>query len=311
MHLISALSFVIPVAAGASSAALRLQCIELTGRRSPAVPSCFCPIPGQVSSRGQRNFPASPVSPVSICLISVHGNHVPCSFSSRCSPLCGKRLASADGPVAARHPEEVGNDEDDDGRLLSDAPPSKRDILVSSSIDLPFPAEVAFDAFADLPRQPTWSPWLRSVEYVDDLESASICEISGVPLREAKWTMGYRGLRFSWNAVSTVLERPGRIDWESTSGLKNFGTVTFVDCEQGGDGLDSVTAKTKMTLSMKFRAPRVVASLLRRSDSIAALMEEKMLKKTLHLFREVVIAEDLSTSIDGQLCTEENSQWAQ
>ena len=45
--------------------------------------------------------------------------------------------------------------------------------MVDASIDLPFGADIAFDAFSDLPRQPSWSSWLRSVSYINNDGSSS------------------------------------------------------------------------------------------------------------------------------------------
>ena len=168
----------------------------------------------------------------------------------------------------------------------------KRDIVVSSEVSLPFSATVAFDAFSDLPRQPSWSKWLKSVEYIDTLEDASVCKQSGIPLRQTRWTLGYRGLRFSWDAVSTVLDRPNRIDWESTSGLKNLGSVQFVEHKDGAD------MATIMTLSIKLSAPRIFVKLLRKSESIGAFVENKMLARTLKNFRDIVMEEDLKISFE-------------
>ena len=188
---------------------------------------------------------------------------------------------------------------------------------MSASIELPFSAEVAFDAFADLPRQPSWSSWLRSVSYIDDDADDAInndnddesnvrSSPSPIPLRRTRWTMAWRRLTFSWIAKSTVLDRPRQIDWESTSGLRNRGSVKFVplpmavpvDDQQRVDGVDSDggATNTLMTLSMTFVAPRIVAALVKRSDKISRLVEDRMLEPTLVGFRRVVMEEDLGIS---------------
>ena len=167
----------------------------------------------------------------------------------------------------------------------------KKEICVSASIDLPFDADIAFNAFVDLPRQPSWSSWLRSVTYNDDNDNSELKYSScGIPLRSTKWTIGFRGLKFSWNAQSTTIDRPTKIEWISTSGLKNQGQVLF---EENKDD-----DTTKMTLSMKFVAPRIVSSLFRRSSRISKFVEEKMLATTLQQFSEVVQEEDLKINKD-------------
>merc|ERR1712071_605990 len=137
---------------------------------------------------------------------------------------------------------------------------SKKEFSISASIDLPFEADVAFNAFVDLTRQPSWSPWIRSVTYIDEKDSPLEYSSCGIPLRQTKWTIGVRGLKFSWKAISTIIERPSKIEWESISGLKNRGSVSFIETENG----------TEMTLAMKFVAPRIVSGMLRKSSRITS-----------------------------------------
>lgn len=117
---------------------------------------------------------------------------------------------------------------------------SGREISVVVSLPLPFSDDIACSRFSDLPQQSRWSPWLSSVAYVD----------AG---RETEWTLNVRGVRFSWRAVSSILEKPYRgIAWESISGLKNMGVVEFIPT-----GVDSCTMKVRMTII----TPRIVATL--------------------------------------------------
>ena len=184
---------------------------------------------------------------------------------------------------------------------------SKKEIVVSASINLPFSADVAFSAFADLPRQPSWSSWLHSVTYIEDDENEGK-EIEytecGIPLRETKWVMKWKkAFRFSWKSKVTKLERPKEIQWESTSGLKNMGRITFTDNANvstkiedyvNDNDLDSDgNVSTGMILEMKFIAPRIVASMMRRSDAISSFMEDQMLTPTLVNFRKIVLEDDL------------------
>ena len=108
--------------------------------------------------------------------------------------------------------------------------------------------------------------------------------------------MGYRGFQFSWNAVSTRLERPYLIEWQSTSGLRNYGSVRFTEgATAAANGADEdEPQQTEMVLSMKFIAPRVIAALFRRSSKIQDVMET-MLTGTLLGFRDVVLEEDVPT----------------
>jgi uncharacterized membrane protein len=149
-------------------------------------------------------------------------------------------------------------------------------ISVSASTELPFSSEIAFDAFQDPIRQPSWSTWLKSVEYIDEVDSPDM----------TKWTIGILGLRFSWTAKHTKRDREnGIIEWQSTTGLLNRGRVTFQSIN---------TNSTKMNISMSFVTPRIVTRLLGgKKKAIQRLVEERMLGQTLENFREVVLRNDI------------------
>jgi hypothetical protein len=49
---------------------------------------------------------------------------------------------------------------------------------------------------------------------------------------------------------------------------------------------------------MKFIAPRIVASIMKRSDVISTFMEDKMLMPTLINFREIVMEKDLGMKLE-------------
>lgn len=169
---------------------------------------------------------------------------------------------------------------------------SENMIAVSAAIKLPFPADLAFDAFSDLPRQPSWSSWLQSVSYIDDDSSSLTYSECGVPLRDTKWVMGWKKLKYSWNSRVIRVERPNVIEWESTSGLRNMGTIHFVE-EKEVDKGGGKTDVTKMILSFKFVTPTLIARIFRRSNKIAASMKTRILVPTLLNFRRIIMEEDL------------------
>ena len=185
---------------------------------------------------------------------------------------------------------------------------SKKEIAVSASIILPFQADIAFSAFADLPRQPTWSNWLHSVEYTDEIDDDNkeeVQEIDGIALRETKWVMQWKkAFRFSWKSRVTNIMRPSLIEWESTSGLRNMGKIEFTEQEvteqvhSEENGGETKGAATKMVLTMKFIAPRIVASVMKRSETISTFMEDKMLMPTLINFRNIVMEKDLGIQLE-------------
>jgi hypothetical protein len=123
---------------------------------------------------------------------------------------------------------------------------------------------------------------------------------------------GMVSVEFSWTARDTLVVPPKRIEWESTSGLKNAGSVVFSPLVAGGvRGDDSsssssstttagenattaaatTTAMTLMTLCFKFVAPRAVSSIFRRSGKLRKYTEDVLLGNMLMDFRDVVLAE--------------------
>ncbi|KAL3802759.1 hypothetical protein ACHAW5_008863 [Stephanodiscus triporus] len=169
------------------------------------------------------------------------------------------------------------HDDDDDAT-------SRTLIECSADILLPFSEDLAFEYFSDLTRQPSWCKYLHSVEYVGVVDGTD----GDTTLRESRWTVGVRGLRFSWTARDTIVIRPSRIEWESTSGMKNTGSVVFASL---GGGPSSSTSTTRMTLTFKFVAPRAVSGLFRRSGRLRKYTEEFLLGNMLTDFRDVVLAE--------------------
>lgn len=165
-------------------------------------------------------------------------------------------------------------------------PPRSRTITVSTSIKVPFSAEVAFDNFSDITRQADFSPWLRKVEYLNPPPAG--VDVRGKNWGETKWYMGFRGFSITWNSICTVLEKPGRIQWESTTGMKNFGEVVFEETSN---------FQTNVSLKMTFVAPRIAAAVFRRSSNIARFVENKMLYVSLKNFRDAVIEENFRDAV--------------
>lgn len=68
-----------------------------------------------------------------------------------------------------------------------------RIVSASASITLPFSSHVAYDAFSDVRRQPSWSPWLRSVSYLDGSFDVSNNANKSEPFRETQWVAAFAG----------------------------------------------------------------------------------------------------------------------
>jgi len=209
-------------------------------------------------------------------------------------------------PTATTGRTVAGTDEEEE-------PSSEKELMVSACIQLPFTADLAFDAFSDLPRQPSFSTWLHSVSYIhddDDTEQNVRYSPCGIPLRETKWVLGWKKLRYSWNSKVTRVERPYVIEWESTSGLKNRGMIRFVELDDvvgrttnddGNTELSSSASSvvTEMRISMALVAPVLVAKLFRRSTKVSAFMKRRMLDPTLLNFRDVLMTNDLNMDAES------------
>ena len=133
----------------------------------------------------------------------------------------------------------------------------------------------------------SWCKYLHSVEYIGLVDEESESNNNNIPLRQSKWTVSIKNLRFSWTARDTSIIRPHRIEWQSTSGLSNMGSVEFT---QQSSSLSSSSA-TEMTICFKFITPRVVSSLFRRSVKIRQYTEDVLLGNMLSDFRDAIVDE--------------------
>lgn len=148
-------------------------------------------------------------------------------------------------------------------------------IVVSAALELPFPKRVAYDAFSDLSRQSTYSPWLKSVEYIEG-ERNSVGS-------KTRWKLNYLGLRFTWKSISTLQDpQNGVIEWESITGLQNNGRVTFQELDND---------RTFMNMTMSFTVPRIASRLL-GPHKIASIVEKRILETTVCNFRQIVCDND-------------------
>jgi len=199
----------------------------------------------------------------------------------------GENAASLETRKIIEEPEtmsNVANNGDSTittSRANADDDKSNGMIVTSSNLDLPFSAEVAYDAFSDLTRQPAWSPWLRSVQYIenDSIENGED--------RETVWTMGVFGVSLSWNAVQTQMERGKIIAWESTKGLKNYGRVDFQPLRKVHEDGQEVEG-CNMSLTLTFVAPRIAVNIIGRSNRIQRIVERRFLQSTLTNFRDAI-----------------------
>lgn len=161
--------------------------------------------------------------------------------------------------------------------LEPDETAGRNEIVVASEIDLPFSAEIAYEAFSDMSRQTSWSPWLQSVEYTDESQNAT------------RWKMKYLGVSTSWVSICTYERRPHTICWTSVSGLQNRGRVDFLPSV-------SDSSPTRMKMSMRFQVPRLIAHMFRSSGKVSRMVENQMILPTLERFCQDVLQNDCRTS---------------
>lgn len=113
--------------------------------------------------------------------------------------------------------------------------------LGSCSTEVAAPASEAYSIISDYPRWPEWSPWLERVTAGTE---------DGVAT--SRWYLKLRAVKVDWTSRN-VEEKPGSlIRWESTSGVRNDGTVGFTPT--GG-------AACTLTIRLRYEIPRVVARL--------------------------------------------------
>lgn len=173
---------------------------------------------------------------------------------------------------------------------VAEDPVEKNEIVVSAEIDLPVPAEIAYDAFSDMSRQTTWSPWLQSVEYIDDSRN------------ETEWKMKFLGVSASWVSISTYNRRPNTISWTSVKGLPNRGRVDFVT-NNDDDGFEV----TSMKMTMRFRVPSLFARMFPQNGVASRIVQKRMLHPTLENFRQEIMENDMKTDTGRTIPTAEVS----
>ena len=199
-------------------------------------------------------------------------------------------------PIQDKDGDAFVKGDDDEGNGSGSNDNSRRKLIqVSSEIELPFSAEVAYEAYSDLTRQPSWSSWLESVVVLND-GSDSGGGSTDDPKVESKWTSKIMGIRYSWTAEAVQNERPHTIRWKSVTGLRNEGIVRFHHSE--GKSYDE--GPTLMTLQMVFVTPRAVTSILRRSKRLSRFVEEQMIARSLQEFRDIVLENDVANGVSPE-----------
>lgn len=209
--------------------------------------------------------------------------------------------SSIDDNIEREYAPIDGNNGDKDfdifGGKDGDDSKQRKLIQISSRIELPFSAEVAYEAYSNLSRQPSWSSWLESVVVLNDDDDENNNGDGDEQKLESRWTSKVMGFRYSWTAEAVQNVRPHTIQWRSVTGLRNEGTVRFRRTQ--GKSYDE--GPTLMTLNMAFVTPRAVTAILRRSKRLSNFVEEKMIAQSLKDFRDIVMENDVTTTANGDL----------
>jgi len=144
--------------------------------------------------------------------------------------------------------------------------------------------ETAYNLYLDLTQQPTWSPWITSVNVLDKESGLS------------KWTMSKFGLSYSWSARNVDCNNTGTnlgkdkfsVCWESIDGVPNKGHASFY--------IDDEDKSSKMTLIIEYKLPGPLAFIIESLGSISDRIVENTLLKDLGRFNDRLIKENESVS---------------
>ena len=132
----------------------------------------------------------------------------------------------------------------------------------------------AFFLYSDLTKQPTWSPWITSVEILDKSTGLS------------KWKLKKLGLTYSWLAKNVECVNINKhmnvlsICWESIDGLPNKGHAEFY--------VDNVN-NNMMKLTVSYKLPAIASFVIKRLGLYAERFIENMLLQDLIRFNKKLI----------------------
>ena len=119
--------------------------------------------------------------------------------------------------------------------------------LQSDEVDVSVPAADAFAVISDYPRWPEWSPWLEKVVLVDSPDGE---------LASSTWFLNVKGIEVSWGSQVTEQVSPSLVRWESTSGVRNGGSVRLLPT---GD------TSCRLSIQLRYQVPRLVAKVFSAS----------------------------------------------
>jgi uncharacterized membrane protein len=185
-------------------------------------------------------------------------------------------------PIGKRRKSRILNsDATNVSHSRTDTENHSNELWITAAIELPFDIETAFDSYANLTQQSSWTPWVKAVEYLDSNGDQFHTKTDSLLFRESLWTIKYWGFSMSWKARNTPsTRRPHVIEWRSTSGLKNSGRVDFRALGPN---------RTYMSLTVSCHTPTVLA----RSTTLAHLVKRQMIQPSLKAFRDSIMMKEV------------------
>ena len=136
----------------------------------------------------------------------------------------------------------------------------------TSSTVVNVPAPFAFNIISDYRRWPEWSPWLSRVESFEPDEDGAT----------SRWHLKFRAVDVNWNSKRVELIPDSLLRWESTSGIRNSGSLESMPIT---DNPSSCT----VTVSLRYEIPTLLEKLL--STRFVANLVGRRLKADLGRFR--------------------------
>lgn len=137
--------------------------------------------------------------------------------------------------------------------------------LGSCTTKVNVPAETAFEMISDYQRWPLWSPWLSRVETFEPDPSGAT----------SRWFLKFKAINVNWGSRVVDLVPGTRLRWESTSGVRNSGSVHVMSLEH--------PSSCRLTIALRYEIPALVAKVF--SAAFVSNLVSRRLAADLSRFR--------------------------
>ena len=157
---------------------------------------------------------------------------------------------------------------------------TSREWVAETSYVLPFGADAAYRAFADMERQPSWSDHLKRAETIKP-------PTSPIDIGVVNFISNVFGIQYGAQCIGKRIY-PRLVEWRSIAGVQFTARITF---RQEGFGPN---ARTTMNFVVRFVPPRLFAAVFGRSNgAMLRFVENRMMINTMKKFSAVVQTKDL------------------